>query len=413
MSIEKAVSENIKLLEGLLNKLPFAVVKNVQKEVAVVRELMVRQRSPRFMIIGRRGAGKSSLLNAIFNEKMTSVGSVTSETGIAKWYTFKTSRGVIELLDTRGLGDCTRPESATIQSAINDIYAAVDEVAPDAILFLCKAKEVDARICDDLKNVKTIISHIKTRYHYQPPVVGVVTQVDELDPLSDFSPPYHKKLENITLAVRTLSCAFKSEGIDLLNIFPTSSYAEYDINCKPSFSKLWNINKLVEYLVDVLPRETQVQLVRMSNVLAAQEKTSRQLKHSIATICAGVASVPIPVADIFPITSLQIALITSIGYISGRSLSRNNVRKFITSIGINTGGAFIFREMARALVKLVVPGVGSAISAGVAYAGTWAIGEAAIAYFIQSKDMVYVKKLMKNVLTQKSYKKINLIKAIS
>jgi uncharacterized protein (DUF697 family)/GTPase Era involved in 16S rRNA processing len=395
MSIENAVSENIKILEGLLNKLPFAVVKNMKKEIAVVRELMVCQRSPRFMIIGRRGAGKSSLLNAIFNEKMASVGSVTSETGIAKWYTYTTSRGVIDLLDTRGLGDRTRPESANIQYAINDIYSAVDEVAPDAILFLCKAKEVDARICDDLKNVKAIISHIKTRYHYQPPVVGVVTQVDELDPLSDFNPPYIKKSENITLAVSALSCAFKSQGIDLLNIFPTSSYAEYDINCKPSFSKFWNINKLVEYLVDVLPRETQVQLVRMSNVMAAQEKTCRQLMHSIATICAGVATAPIPVADIFPITSLQIGLITSIGYISGRSLSSKNVRKFITSAGINIGGAFILREMARTLVKLVIPGVGSAISAGVAYAGTWAIGEAAIAYYIQGKNIIHVKRLVK------------------
>jgi predicted GTPase len=186
------ISENLKILEELLNKLPLAVVKNMKKEIAVVRELMVCQRAPRLMIVGRRGAGKSSLLNAVFGEKIASVGSVTSQTGTAAWYTCATSKGTVDLLDTRGLGDRTCPEFANYTCAITDINAAVDSSCPDAILFLCKAKEVDSRISDDLRNVKDIIDHIKTRHHYKPPVVGVVTQVDELDPLSDTNPPLIK-----------------------------------------------------------------------------------------------------------------------------------------------------------------------------------------------------------------------------
>jgi uncharacterized protein (DUF697 family) len=207
------------------------------------------------------------------------------------------------------------------------------------------------------------------------------------------------------LAVITLESAFKSEGIKSLIIIPTCSYAEYDENRKPTFSKFWNIDKLVEYLVDILPREAQVQLVRISNVLPAQEKTCRLLIHSTAALCTGVATVPIPVADIFPITSLQIGLVTSVGYISGRSLSRENVREFIAAAGVNVGSAFIFREIARNLVKLVVPGFGSAISAGVAYAGTWAIGEAAITFYIQRKSILDVQQMVKKVFKLREKKK--------
>ena len=39
-------------------------------------------------------------------------------------------------------------------------------------------------------------------------------------------------------------------------------------------------------------------------------------------------------------------------------------------------------EPARAIVKFVFPGAGNLVSASVAFAGTWAVGSAAIAYFI-------------------------------
>jgi len=55
--------------------------------------------------------------------------------------------------------------------------------------------------------------------------------------------------------------------------------------------------------------------------------------------------------------------------------------EFLASTGMNIGVAYALREGARAVVK-VVPGFGNAISGGVAAAGTYAIGRAAIAYFI-------------------------------
>ena len=114
---------------------------------------------------------------------------------------------------------------------------------------------------------------------------------------------------------------------------------------------------------------------------------------STATICAGIAATPISLADAIPITATQIGMITGIGYISGRDLSKESAKEFLAALGVNVGVGFALREGARALMKYVFPGGGLVISAGVAFAGTWGIGEAAIAYFIEhasieeAKDM--------------------------
>ncbi len=389
-----------KVFEQIIGKLPGKAVNNMQKEIAILRELVMDQRQPCLMIIGRRGAGKSSLLNAIFGEKIASVGSVTAETRSAKWYTWKSSRGTLNLLDTRGLGDRSLPESKNYQNATKDIYTAIDNVVPDALLFLCKAKEIDARITEDLVNVKDVLKYVKSKKNFLPPVIGIVTQVDELDPLSERDPPYQKKEKNISIAVNTLKAAFKSERIVSPEVIPTSSYTEYDEKGNIVYSKQWNIDTLVNYLIEVLPREAKIQFARMANVISAREKTCRIIIHSTATLCSGIAAVPVPVADIFPITSLQIGLITSIGYVAGRSLTFENAREFIAAAGVNIGSAFVFREASRALVKIIFPGYGSVISAGVAYAGTWAIGEAAIAYYVQGKDIKQAQKVLKDVFVK-------------
>jgi len=143
----------------------------------------------------------------------------------------------------------------------------------------------------------------------------------------------------------------------------------------------------VEYLVEVLPQSAQVQMARLSRIKRVQAKAARRMTGAAATIAAGIAATPIPVADILPITALQIGLITGIAYLSGRELSRGAAKEFLVALGANLGAAFALRELARAVVKFAFPGGGEVISAGVAFAGTWSIGEAAIAYFVENRSI--------------------------
>jgi uncharacterized protein (DUF697 family)/GTPase Era involved in 16S rRNA processing len=387
-SIFAAISE---LAERAIDRIPEAEGRSTRNELLILKELLMDARPPKLMILGRRGAGKSSLINAIFGEPMAAVGSVLSETGRPTWYSYAGPRGEMKILDTRGLGDRTRPESANFQDALDEIRAALTAEWPDAILFLCKAKEVDAHIARDLDNVEAVRAFIAEKHRYEAPVVAVVTQVDELDP-KRVEPPYENEVKqrNIATAVRAIQAALAERGIALARVIPVSTYAEYEADTeggRRTYDNYWHVEELVDYLVEVMPRSAQVQMARLAQLRAVQRKLARKMTAAAAAVAAGIAAVPIPVADILPITAVQIGLVSGIGYVSGRELSRKVAREFLVALGANVGAAFALREGARALAKVVFPGAGSAVSAGVAFAGTWGLGEAAIAYFVEKRPI--------------------------
>lgn len=402
MAEKESLKRILDLIEAVADSLPNPPRDQVKCEIKVLRRLIMESRPPNLMILGRRGAGKSSLINAICGEKVAATGAVLSQTGKPVWYAIQTSKGQIRILDTRGLGDKTQPESANFQNCMDEIKAAVGSEVPDAILFLCKAKDVDSRISEDVANLQEIRQFIKARHDYNAPVAGIVTQVDELDPIR-IDPPYdnEEKQRHIMMAVNAIEAIFREDKIDLMRVIPVSAYAEY-ADGKRAYDKYWNIDKVVEYLVDVLPKDAQLQMARIAKIRSVQAAMARTVVAATATICAGIAAVPIPVADIIPITMAQIGMIMTIGYIAGRELTYDAAKEFLVAIGVNIGTAFVLREAARALIKFVFPGGGLVISAVMAFAGTWAIGEAAIAYFIQGETIDKAKQIFDQIRKKKT-----------
>jgi predicted GTPase len=383
-SIFATISE---LAERAIDRIPEPQGRSTKNELLILKELLMDARPPKLMILGRRGAGKSSLINAIFGEPMAAVGSVLSETGRPTWYSYAGPRGDMKILDTRGLGDRTRPEAANFQDALDEIRSGLVDEWPDAILFLCKAKDVDSHIAQDVANIEAVRAFIAEKHRYEAPVVAVVTQVDELDP-KRVEPPYENetKRRNIETAVRAIQEALAERGIALARVVPVSTYAEYD-GARRIYDNYWNIEELVDYLVEVLPRSAQVQMARLAQLRVVQQKLARKMTAAASAVAGAIAAAPIPLADILPITALQIGLISGIAYVSGREMSKKASWEFLVALGANVGVAFALREGARALAKVVFPGGGSAISAGVAFAGTWGLGEAAIAYFIEKRPI--------------------------
>ena len=58
-------------------------VKELRTKIKFLQELLVEKRRPRFALLGRRGCGKSSFLNALLNSYQVSLGHFAAQTGEA------------------------------------------------------------------------------------------------------------------------------------------------------------------------------------------------------------------------------------------------------------------------------------------------------------------------------------------
>jgi len=111
-----------------------------------------------------------------------------------------------------------------------------------------------------------------------------------------------------------------------------------------------------------------------------RDMVARRVVMGTAGTAATVGLTPIPLADIVPLTALQVGMIISVGRVYAQRLDAAAAKALITSLG----GGIGLREVARALVKLV-PGAGSVASAAIAAAGTLALGSSAIWHFSTGK----------------------------
>lgn len=380
--------------EKIIANLPVPLRAIGLSELEKFEEIIVDIREPRFVIVGRRGSGKSSLINAIFGSKVADVGSVKSMTGTGKWYDYTDDRGTISVLDTRGLGEGSIPDELTSkESAEEEVKSSINDKQPDAILFLCKGKEVDARIDEDIKSLNDIKSYVYKKYNYKIPVLVILTQVDELDPPDIIEPPYddEEKQSNISHAKEHLSEKIKSTMDDIIEVIPVSAYMRFSAD-KIVYDRRWNVDKLVEYLYTHLPKSAQMQFARITRIKSVQKIMARTLIGSVAALTGLVGATPIPLADLPVITSMQIGMLMGIGYIGGRTMNKDTALEFLASMGVNVGLSFAFREAARALAKLI-PVAGNIVAGGVAATATYGLGEASIAYFIDLKSPEEAKRI--------------------
>lgn len=372
----------------------------VREEMSNLRSFVLSARPARIAIVGRRGAGKSSLINAIFGEEKAEVGDYKSQTGIGKWYLFENELGGLEILDTRGLGEGHSPdEQVQTDNPVDEIMQAVQAKCPDVILFLSKAKEVGARIDEDLDQLLHLKASIQKYHQYDVPIVGVVTQVDELAPVSVSEPPFanDKKQANITATIQLLEDKIKEKIHTPITILPISAYIEFNDDGSIAYDRRYQMDVLLDYLMTELPKEAQVILAKISKVKSVQRNLARNVGKSIAAITGVVGASPIPMADMPVITGLQLSMIGSVAMISGEKLSRKSMTKFLGAMGVNVGVGFALRTISRQLVK-IFPGAGNIISGTIASAGTLALCEAAISYFIDQKSKEEAKKVYENQL---------------
>ena len=135
-------------------------------------------------------------------------------------------------------------------------------------------------------------------------------------------------------------------------------------------------------IANALAPEARLEFARVSGEKAIQREIAVTLTRSISGVCGAIGAQPIPLADFPILTSLQVLLVAGIVHVAGRDWNLATAREFLGAMGANVGVGLFFRESARAAAKLL-PGWGNAISGAIAGAGTYAVGRAASAYFVE------------------------------
>ncbi|WHX69329.1 50S ribosome-binding GTPase [Peribacillus frigoritolerans] len=395
-------------IKGQVDKLPISQSKKTKMldQLLKLKTMTVDAREPRIALVGRRGSGKSSLINAMFGQERQYVSSVKSGTGKGKWLWYPSdAEPKIRLLDSRGLGESEAPtEEFEEDTPLDELIKAVTEEQPDVFLFLIKAKEADSRIQEDLQELNKLRKIVKENHHYDVPVICVVTQVDELDPPHYKQVPFDanpKKKKNIDEAIALMSKRFKESEIPLLNIIPTCSYIDFDESGNMEYDMRWNIDLLSDYLIEALPSEAKLKTAKAMQSQFVKKKFARTIVGTFTAIAGLIGAEPIPFADFPILTGIQGLMIVVIGFIADKEINTKTASEFIAALGINVGIGLLVREGVRAAVRFI-PGAGLVVSGAVAGAVTYGIGQAAIAYFLENKNIDQAKEAYKNA--NKEYK---------
>ena len=284
---------------------------------------------PKVAFAGFGNSGKSSLLNAIYGAEVARVSMQTDETKgpqIAE-------RFGIDFTDTPGVG--------TSRFSLDDVLGLGVLQGQHIILHVLNG--AGAVSAEDEKLAR-VIRGASARS------IVVINKVDLLDE--------REKTEFLASAVARLGVL---EG-DVMMV---------------SAKRGTGVPALVQRITDLLPNALQDAFIAAQKAdLQLKERRIRTLIYSKAGVCAAVALAPIPIADLLVLTPIQMAMVATIGYFHGVEVSADRAGELMGVMGAGVG----LREAARQLVKLI-PGYGLVVSAGIAFAGTVALGETANLWF--------------------------------
>lgn len=282
----------------------------------------------------------------------------------------------------------------------------------------------------DVQFLKTIANSYKQINKIDLPIVVVINKCDEMAPTRYKSASEYPqtKIDKINEQVKYFKEIIINNKLKIDSIVPVSSLIDWmtpdgtevsvdDIKYLPkedienleiAFDGRYNINHLLDILEKaILDCEAQAGLRMAARLTEVVKRTAVRLTKIFAGLSATVAITPIPVSDIYILLILQCILVILIASLSGRDLSIESAKEFIFSICGVAGLGYTLRLVAQQAAKFVnaaMPAVGSAISSTIAASGTIAIGNSAVAYYIDDKSIEEVKKVFESSKKQECKK---------
>jgi uncharacterized protein (DUF697 family) len=352
----------VERLERLAGRLPSKIRKAVLSELTPLKQLFLQQRSPRFLFAGSAKVPARKITSALFGSAEFVAPNAAAP--LCRWFEVGfPERGKISIIDARGVDD----------SAAIHVRDELKYRAADIIFFIHDdrlAHEVEQRELADLNSYLSWNETLQTDrkiIEIIVPVLGrnVARDHNGVDPTRD---------EYVGSSV-----VRRGVFLETLRLVPVDNDQGFEL--PPAEAR-----RLMSTLARELPNEARMEMIRISRDREAQREVAQLLVKSTTAVCTAIGAQPIPLADLPILTSLQLMMVSGIMYVSGRERSLRAAAEFAGALGANFGAAMLLREGARAILKFF-PGWGNVVCGLVAGSGTYAIGRASTAYFIEGASL--------------------------
>ncbi|WP_146683963.1 YcjF family protein [Thioclava sediminum] len=303
---------------------------------------------PTLWLLGKTGAGKSSLVQAITRSSAAAIGNgFVSCTRTAESYDFPSADPMMRFLDTRGLGEVG--------------YDAADDIAActqgSHLLVLV------ARIDDPVQGqVVDVLSRIH-KQRKEMPAILVLTGAD-LVPDDATLRRARAQIEQVyeTAWGRPLKSVCLSLGDPLAA----------------------DLNGLHALLAESLPT-VAMYLSRQPGTDPEAREFDRHMALVLSYAATAGASDILPVVGLASVPAVQVAMLSALARRYEVAWDREIMMKFIGSFGLGSITRYAVSTVGRQALK-VVPFAGSAVAATYSLAATYALGRAAAYWMYQTRS---------------------------
>ena len=332
-----------------------------ERIMAAIKDVQKNMTKLNIMVMGKTGAGKSTLINNVFSRNL-------AQTGIGKPVTQAIRKYEIEdfplaIYDTPGLE--LGGENA-IDSLLKESKEVLSKGAMKGIsesihcIWYCVSTPSHRFEEAEVEFIKKFLDEASI---YSVPVIIVLTQ------------SYSKK------DAKALMSEIEKENLNVVQIVPVlASDVEID---EDYVIKSYGLDTLIDIVNNVIPEA-------LRNTLAAVQKANLRVKlrkanaivATAAAAAAATGAIPIPFTDAAVLVPEQIGMIASITAVFGIPIEKATITALLSATIGTVGTTVMGKTVVSSLFKMI-PGVGSVaggvISASVAAALTAALGEAYIA----------------------------------
>lgn len=334
--------------------------KVAQEAIDAISEKIKNLNTLNIIVAGKTGVGKSTLINAVFRDKL-------AETGMGKPVTDHmrkiSKKGIpLAIYDTKGfeLGkEVQQQVKQEVMETISKGLATQDINKAIHCIWYCINTASNRVEPEEIEWLKELSQENQIT---QVPIIVVLTQ--------SFSKKNADAMRKMIL----------NENLDVVQVVPVLA-EDYEID-EEYVAKSYGLDVLIHVMGEALPDELMDTLQNVQIASLAEKKKRAQAAIATATLAAaGEGAAPTPFSDCALLIPTQLGMIASITVIFGFDVNKSILTAFLSSTLGSGGATLLGKTVVSNLVKLI-PGVGivagGAISAATAGVLTAALGEAYI-----------------------------------